>query len=123
MILTRRWNDCGVCAVANVLGKPWAVAALRIFGPSFTNRLRFSTTTRKLATALGMKQWKLIRVKRWADIPSGSVVKVIPDACKGTGHWHWVVWEKGVILDGMRMFPARAKDYPHRLVSYLIEVK
>lgn len=119
MVRSRKRNDCGVCAIANVRGVSWASAALWLFGQNFSNRLSFGSTTRKVAAAMSMGVFKLIRVKSWHDIPDKSIVKVIPSACEGTGSWHWVVWRDGMVWDGMRSLPLTPDRYNHRLVSYL----
>ena len=62
MIRTKRENDCGVCAVANALGCQWHVAADRVFGYRFDNKLKFNSKTRQIANALSIHDHKLIRV-------------------------------------------------------------
>lgn len=119
MVRSREQNDCGVCAVANALGISWPSAALRLFNIHFSAKRYFGTTTRRVAAAMRMTDFKLIRVKAWHDIPDKSIVKVIPSACEGTGSWHWVVWRDGMVWDGMRSLPLTPDRYNHRLVSYL----
>ena len=123
MIRSLRRNDCGVCAVANALSCSWQIAADRIFGSAFRNKLAFSTKTKQIAIALHNYAPKLIRVKSWDDIPDRSVVKVMPLACEGTGSWHWVVWRDGTVWDSNYERPRSPKHYSRRrlrrLVSYL----
>ncbi len=119
LVKSRATDDCGVCAVANAKGVSWATAALRIFGDAFSNKLKFNTTTRKIAAALHLDSFKLIRVKDWHDIPDLSVVKVICSAQEGTGNWHWVVWRDGMVWDSTYGLPVTPDRYRHRLVSYL----
>lgn len=123
MIVSQERDDCGVCALGNVLDTSWQMAAGMIFGAEWQNRLRFNTTTRQIATALCIKNHKLIRVKSWYNIPDRSVVKVIPSACEGTGNWHWVVWRDGMVWDSNRSLPLAEHRYDHRLTSYLGSVK
>lgn len=119
MITSQCRDDCGVCAIANLLGCSWQVSANLIFGKTAHNKLRFSTKTRQLAQAVGIANHKLIRVKDWHDIPDRSIVKVIPSACEGTGNWHWVVWKDGMVWDSNRSLPWSPHRYLHRLTSYL----
>jgi hypothetical protein len=119
MIRSLRRNDCGVCAVANALSCSWQIAADRIFGSAFRNKLAFSTKTKQIAIALHNYAPKLIRVKSWDDIPDRSVVKVLPLECEGTGNWHWVGWRDGMVWDNNNARPRSPHRYNCRLVSYL----
>lgn len=120
MIHSQRQWDCGVCAVANALNISWWAAASRIFSPeAASNKLRFSTKTRQIALALDIRNHKLIRVKSWAEVPEGSVVKVMPPVCEGTGDWHWVAYRRGRVWCSCADRPVAPKNYLWRLVSYI----
>lgn len=93
-------NDCGPCAVANVLACDWHAAVATIWP-----KVGYRTTTKQLAQALFPKQnATLIRAYRWSDIPDRSVVKVVQ---KETKNWHWVAWIEGQIYDNELTRPFR----------------
>lgn len=123
MIKTQKLNDCGVCALANKMAISWNGAAFRLFGGLFSFRRAYNTKTRDLCQMLFPFNIEagLIRVKAWADVPDGSIVKVIPPQCEGTGNWHWVVWKNGKIWDSCHQRPVNPKrtSYDCRLVSYI----
>jgi hypothetical protein len=128
MVRSQRDNDCGVCAVANLLGCSWGWAADLIFGYWY-NRRSFATKTKDIVAVISRMVIasrpapKLIRVNQWRDIPDGSIVKVIPGPCEGTGDWHWVVWRDGLIWDSLNTTPVKPARYGlrygRRLVSYI----
>lgn len=92
MITNQHLADCGVCAVANVLGGTWNETAEAIFGPAYKARKRFHTTTRQLSRVLFADPSKLHRALDWSDVPDESVVKVKEWGYEHKGNWHWVAW-------------------------------
>ena len=119
MILSNHRDDCGVCALANAFAISWTAAVKKIFPNGHTHKKRLNTTTKAIVAALG-GGYKLKRVDDWKHIPDGSVVKVIPAQCEGTGNWHWVAWRAGKVwctYNGRTMRPHEFKRM--RLVSYL----
>lgn len=122
-IVVSEWaDDCGVCALANALLLSWREAASKIFPDGHAHKARFNTKTKQIVAALGGKH-ALQRVKDWHDIPSGSVVKVIPSHCEGTGNWHWVAWRDGKVWCSYMRRAFKPEHYEMRLVSYLAPVE
>ncbi len=92
-------HDCGVCALANVLGVSYEDSFNTLF-PVVGRKYKFGTKTKQLIAAaeqLGFNppQRKLKQVYQWAYVPTNSIVKVCPRKYS----WHWVAYIDGIVYD------------------------
>jgi len=123
LVRQRRPRDCGVCALANLRGWTWEYAAQHLFD-NWHKRRSFGTYTRQFLPLVD-KGSRLIPVKKWGDIPSPSMVRVVAQRPNGKGYYlHFVVWMGGMVWDSELREPLRPLFYhtaqPHvKLRSYL----
>lgn len=121
-------HDCGVCALATVLGRSWSVARNAIW-PAAMRKRTYGTHARQLVKAarkLGAKaprqRLTIARSRKWDDVPAPSLVKVVFPDQRGTRGWHWVVWDGHRVLDPQNAEIFRPHNAPWRPESY-IEVR
>lgn len=121
VVTKQRKNDCGVCAVANILGITWEEAAKLVFPFDWNDRKKYGTTAKQIGLALYSIPAPKLRVAGdWKWVPDRSIVKVMPHH-KKYGNWHWVAKIDGMVVDNGNPQPmlASVADLKYRMTSYV----
>lgn len=137
-------NDCGVCAVACMTGRPWHEVRAAIMGGRMERGLAKqkepnlkdnSTTGLDLIDGVKRLDWEVItpHVKSFpTDVPRGqewdvmcravpsSIVAIVKVQYADAKRAHWVVFDGHHIFDSNWDCPVRPMSYPFRPLSFML---